>query len=81
MIPDPFQVDEIIVTLEDVQTTILRVFQFFATNPKEQHIGLNELVEGLARLGEPVLVTDSIQQLLTPIFNTFPRLFILQYVN
>ena len=75
-----FRFDEIIVTLEDVQTTIFRVFKFFATNPKEQHIGLKELVGGLARLGEQVLVTDSIQQLLTPIFNIFPRLF-LQGVN
>ena len=58
---------------KELEGTILRVFQFFAAQPGSQQVGLKEIVEGFARLGEPPQVVDSITQLLTPILNTFPR--------
>ena len=61
-------------SLEELQETILRVFQFFAAgDPGKSEMGLKEIVEGFARLGEPPQVVDSLKQLLTPIINTFPR--------
>ena len=61
-------------SLEEVQETILRVFQFLtAAEPGKSEVGLKEIVEGFARLGEPPQVVDSLNQLLTPILNTFPR--------
>ena len=55
------------------QEIILRIFQFFAGKPGKTEIGLKEIVEGFARLGEPPQVVDSLTQLLTPVVNTFPR--------
>ena len=62
-------------SLEEVQENIFRVFQFFAAaDPAgKSEMGLGEIVEGFARLGEPPQVVDSLKQLLTPIINTFPR--------
>ena len=61
-------------TEEELQETILRVFQFFAVGkPGKAEVGLKEIVEGFARLGEPPQLLDSLNQLLTPVFNTFPR--------
>lgn len=76
-----FELDDIRVTLEDVQTTILRVFKFLATNPSSNHIGLKDLVKGLATLGEPSQVTNSVAQLLTPYVNTFPRMILRSLVK
>ena len=42
---------------------------FFNTN----QVGLEDFAKGLAKLGEPPIVTNSLVQLLTPIVNTFPR--------
>ena len=72
-----YRLDDIRVTLEDVQTTILRVFKFLATIPSINHIGLKDMVKGLATLGEPSQVTNSVAQLLTPYVNTFPRFALL----
>ena len=69
-----YRLDDIRVTLEDV---LLRVFKFLATNPSSNHIGLKDLVKGLATLGEPSQVTNSVAQLLTPYVNTFPRFALL----
>ena len=59
--------------VEDLQETILRIFQFLAAQPGKNEIGLREIVEGFARLGEPSQLVDTLTQLLTPIVNTFPR--------
>ena len=60
--------------VEELQETILRVSQFFAVaKPDKTEMGLKEIVEGFARLGEPPQLVDSLTQLLTPIVNTFPR--------
>ena len=59
---------------KELEGTILRIFQFFAGKTgKQQQVGLKQIVEGFARLGEPPQVVDSLTQLLTPIVNTFPR--------
>ena len=42
---------------------------FFKTN----QVGLEDFAMGLAKLGEPPIVSNSLVQLLTPIVNTFPR--------
>ena len=61
-------------SVEELQGTILRVFQFFAViKPGSHKEGLKEIVEGFARLGEPPQLVESLTQLLTPIVNTFPR--------
>ena len=60
-------------TEQELVGTILRVFQFFAGKPGNTKVGLKEIVEGFARLGEPPQVVASLTQLLTPIVNTFPR--------
>ena len=61
-------------SVEELQETILRIFQFFAAGtPGKTEIGLREIVEGFARLGEPPQLTQTLTQLLTPILDTFPR--------
>ena len=68
------RIDAIQVSVEEVQETILRIFQFFAAGtPGKTEIGLREIVEGFARLGEPPQLTQYLTQLLTPILDTFPR--------
>ena len=67
------RIDAIQVSVEEVQETILRIFQFFAATPDKTEIGLREIVEGFARLGEPPQLTQYLTQLLTPILDTFPR--------
>merc|ERR1712226_346531 len=44
-------------------------------------VGLKEIVEGFARLGEPPQVVASLTQLLTPIVNTFPRMILRSLVK
>ena len=68
-----YRIDAIQVGVEDLQETILRIFQFLAAQPGKNEIGLREIVEGFARLGEPSQLVDTLTQLLTPIVNTFPR--------
>ena len=70
------RIDSIHVNLEDLQEQVIRIFQFFAggRDRADSQVGLKELVEGLARLGEPPQVVHSLIQHLTPIVNTFPRL-------
>merc|ERR1712192_15355 len=53
----------------DLKDTILRI-SHFAAKPGKTKIGLEEIVDGFARLGEPPQVVDSLRQLLTPILNT-----------
>ena len=71
------RIDAIHVNLEELEETILRIFSFFLGGqdkvPRLDKVGLKELVKGLARLGEPPQVIESLPQHLTPIFNTFPR--------
>ena len=71
------RIDAIHVNLEELQETILRIFQFFVGGrekvPRPSKVGLKEFVEGLARLGEPPQVIQALTQHLTPIVNTFPR--------
>ena len=68
-----YRIDAIQVSVEELQETILRIFQFFAVQPGKNEVGLREMVEGFARLGEPPQLVNSLTQLLTPIVNTFPR--------
>ena len=68
-----YRIDAIQVGVEDLQETILRIFQFLAAQPGKNEIGLREIVEGFARLGEPPQLTQSLTHLLTPVLNTFPR--------
>ena len=58
---------------KELEGTILRIFQFFAGKTGKQQVGLKQIVEGFARLGEPPQVVNSLTQLLTPVVNTFPR--------
>ena len=60
-------------TLGELKKKVSQLLDFFAAEPSKGQVGLNEIVEGFARLGEPPQVVDSLRQLLTPIFNTFPR--------
>ena len=60
-------------SVEELEETILRIFQFFAAKLGKNEVGLREIVEGFARLGEPPQLVDILTQLLTPILNTFPR--------
>ena len=66
------RIDAIQVKEWELQDTILRI-SHFAAKPGKTNIGLKEIVDGVARLGEPPQVVDSLRQLLTPILNTFPR--------
>merc|ERR1719295_938604 len=80
--PDFELIDAIQVSLEELQETILRVFQFFAVGkPDKSEVGLKEIVEGFARLGEPPQLLDSLNQLLTPVLNTFPRIILQSLVK
>ena len=69
------RIDAIHVNLDELQETVLRIFQFFSGGRGQvgSQVGLKGLVEGLARLGEPPQVIHSLTQHLTPIVNTFPR--------
>merc|ERR1712032_309707 len=66
-----------------IQETVLRIFQFFSgvRGQVGSQVGLKELVEGLARLGEPPQVVHSLIQHLTPIVNTFPRMILQSLVK
>jgi len=79
--PDFDLIDAIQVTEQELLGTILRVFQFFAGKPGNTKVGLKEIVEGFARLGEPPQVVASLTQLLTPIVNTFPRMILRSLVK
>jgi len=81
--PDFDRIDSIHVNLEDLQEQVIRIFQFFAggRDRADSQVGLKELVEGLARLGEPPQVIHSLIQHLTPIVNTFPRMILQSLVK
>jgi len=83
--PDFDRIDAIHVNLEELQETILRIFQFFVGGrdkvPRPNKVGLKEFVEGLARLGEPPQVIQALTQHLTPIVNTFPRMILQSLVK
>ena len=70
-------------SLEELQETVLRIFQFFVGGqdkvPRPNKVGLKEFVEGLARLGEPPQVIQALTQHLTPIVKTFPRYYCLSF--
>jgi len=66
---------------KELEGTVLRIFQFFAGKTGKQQVGLKQIVEGFARLGEPPQVVDSLTQLLTPIVNTFPRMILQSLVK
>merc|ERR1712192_293369 len=68
--PDFDLIDTIHVNKKELEGTILGIFQFLAGAPGKTEIGLEEIVDGFARLGEPPQVVDSLRQLLTPILNT-----------
>jgi len=83
--PDFERIDAIHVSLEELQETITRIFSFFAGGREKvlrvDKVGLKELVEGLARLGEPPQVIFSLTHHLTPILNTFPRMILQSLVK
>ena len=74
---DNYRTDAIHVSLAELERKIIGIYKFFALEPssvvKNLPLGLKELIDGLTQLGEPPQVTDSLTQLLTPIFNTLPR--------
>ena len=74
---DNNRTDAIHVSLAELERKIIGIYKFFAPDPssvvKNLPLGLKELIDGLTQLGEPPQVTDSLTQLLTPIFNTLPR--------
>jgi len=57
------------------------IFGFFVTKEDQAQVSLEDFAEGLARLGEPPIVTDSLIQLLTPIVKTFPRMLLQALVS
>merc|ERR1719234_49712 len=79
--PDFEMIDAIQVNEKELEGTILRIFQFLAAKPGKTEIGLEEIVDGFAQLGEPPQVVDSLRQLLTPIVNTFPRMILQPLVS
>ena len=72
-----YRTDAIHVSLAELERKMISIYKFFASEPssvvKNLPLGLKDLVDGLTQLGEPPQVTDSLTQLLTPIFNTLPR--------
>ena len=72
-----YRTDAIHVSLAELERKMISIYKFFASEPssvvKNLPLGLKELIDGLTQLGEPPQVTDSLTQLLTPIFNTLPR--------
>merc|ERR1712168_1361567 len=79
--PDFDLIEAIHVNEKELEGTILHIFQFFAGKSGKQQVGLKQIVEGFTRLGEPPQVVDSLTQLLTPIFNTFPRMILQSLVK
>ena len=67
------RIDAIHVSLGELKMKVSSILDFFRAKPSKNEIGLEEIVDGFARLGEPPQVVDTLRQLLTPVINTFPR--------
>jgi len=74
-------IDKIHLSLGELKIKVSSILDFFRAKPSKRQVGLEEIVEGFARLGEPPQVVDSLRQLLTPILNTFPRMILQSLVS
>lgn len=63
-------------TLEEAQQPLIHLFQFLAGKPGRQILGIDQIVSGFEKLGEPSAISESLRQLLTPVLETYPRLFL-----
>jgi len=79
--PEFDTIDKIHVSLGELKIKVSSILDFFRATPSKRQVGLKEIVEGFARLGEPPQVVDSLSQLLTPIVNTFPRMILQSLVT